>query len=281
MTPQQSQVSLPDLKILPLGSLVLHEQHDGQRSAPLLARLAADGVLLNPPVVAPIPGGSQYVVLDGANRVTALTEMGMPHIVAQVVDYEDEELTLDTWYHLVSGLRREEFHQSIDSLSAVALVEADLFSARASLARREALAYVVYANGDVFTLHGQGDLHGRTARLNDVVDVYKTRGRIYRANTDQVERLLPYHEAVTVLVVFPRYQPAEIIELARVGARLPAGITRHLIPCRALRLNMPLSVLRDERSLEAKNAYLQDWLKGKMSSRQARFYQESTYMFDE
>jgi L-serine kinase (ATP) / ParB family transcriptional regulator, heme-responsive regulator len=281
MTAQHSQIELPDLRILLVSSLLLHEQHDAQRSEPLAMRLAADGILRNPPIVAPVPGEPCFVVLDGANRVTALTSMGIPHVVAQVVNYEDEELILDTWYHLVSDLPREEFHQAIDGLPDVSLEASDLIGARAELARRQALAYIVYPDGDVFTVQVAGDLHQRAARLNDIVDIYKTRGKIYRANTDHVAKLLAYYDAVTVLVVFPRYQPAEIIELARIGARLPAGITRHVIPRRALRLNFPLAVLRDDWPLIEKNGYLKDWLKGKMANRQARFYQESTFLFDE
>ena len=281
MTTQHSQIELPDLRVLPVSSLLLHEQHDAQRSERLAMRLNADGVLRNPPIVAPVPGESRFVVLDGANRVTALTSMGIPHVVAQVVEYEDDELILDTWYHLVSDLPREDFHRAIDSLPGVSLVPSDLIGARAELARREALAYLVYPNADVFTVKVDGDLHLRAARLNDIVDIYKTRGKIYRANTDHVEKLLPYYDAVTALVVFPCYQPAEIIELARVGARLPAGIMRHVIPRRALRLNFPLSVLRDDWPLIEKNGYLKDWLKEKMSNKTARFYQESTFLFDE
>jgi len=272
---------LPDLRILPIKNLLLHEQHDVQRSVPLATRLSVDGVLRNPPVVAPIPADDRFVVLDGANRVSALATLQIPHVVAQVIDYEDENLILDTWYHLVGGLPREEFQRAMESLPDVSLEASDLIHARAELARRDALAYIVYPEGEVCTVCAAGDLHQRAARLNDIVDIYKSRGKIYRANTDHVDKLVPYYDAMTVLVVFPRYQPAEIIELARVGARLPAGITRHVIPRRALRINFPLSVLHDNWPLVEKNGYLKDWLKEKMANKEVRFYQESTFLFDE
>jgi hypothetical protein len=107
------------------------------------------------------------------------------------------------------------------------------------------------------------------------------RGRIFRANTDHLPSLLPFHDDVAALVVFPRFAPAEIIDLARVGARLPAGITRHLIPRRALRINLPLTVLSGGASLPEKNAWLMDWLKQKMASKTVRYYHESTFLFDE
>jgi hypothetical protein len=113
------------------------------------------------------------------------------------------------------------------------------------------------------------------------VDVYRFRGRIFRVNTDQLEHLKPYYGGITALVVFPRYEPAEIIELARNGAPLPAGITRHVIPRRALRLNIPVSMLTDPRSLEEKNEWLQAWIKTKLTNKEIRYYQESTWLFDE
>ena len=62
---------------------------------------------------------------------------------------------------------------------------------------------------------------------------------------------------------------------------MQAGITRRVIPRRALRLNFPLAVLRDDWPLIEKNGYLKDWLKEKMANKTARFYQESTFLFDE
>jgi hypothetical protein len=63
---------------------------------------------------------------------------------------------------------------------------------------------------------------------------------------------------------------------------LPTGITRHIIHGRALRVNLPLSVLTDEeRTTEQKNEWLHHWVKQKMAQREIRYYQESTFLFDE
>ena len=244
-------------------------------------RLEGDGVLKNPPIVAPVDGGPPFVVLDGANRVTAAKALALAHIVVQVVDYEDPALTLDTWHHLVRGFPRDRFNVLLEQVTGVRLEPSDLTHARAQLARREALAFIVHPDAGAYTIATAGDLHQRTVRLNALVDIYRSHGRITRVRTDQLEDLLPWHDDITVLVVFPRYEPAEIVDLARVGARLPAGITRHLIPHRALRVNFPLSVLRDDRSDQAKNDWLRDWVKAKIAANEVRSYQESTVLFDE
>jgi len=281
MPSHQRQPEMPDLRVVPVADLLLHEQHDTQRSEPLLQRLRTDGVLKNPPIVAPIRGERRYVVLDGANRVTAVLAMGIADIAVQVVDYEDPELILDTWHHLVKGIGAERFKAMLRKVRGVEIESADPVHARAQLARREILAFVEYVHGEVCTLSALGDLHQRTQRLNEIVNLYKVHGRIFRANTDDLPSLLPYYDDVAALVVFPRFAPAEIIDLARVGAHLPAGITRHLIPRRALRINLPLTMLSSAASVPEKNAWLIDWMKQKVAGKSARFYQESTFLFDE
>lgn len=281
MNMHQRQPEMPKLRVVALADLLLHEQHDAQRSEPLLRRLQADGVLKNPPIVAPVLDQQRYVVLDGANRITAARILGMAHIAVQVVDYQDPELILDTWHHLVSGLSSEQLGRIFRSIQGVALERTELVHAQAQLARREVLAFVQFPDGAVWTCHAAGNLHTRTQRLNDIVDQYKLHGRIFRANTHDLRALLPFYDDVGALVVFPRFTPAEIIDLARVGACLPAGITRHLIPGRALRINLPLEVLASADSLEQKNAWLADWIKQKSASKTARYYQESTFLFDE
>jgi len=281
MTMHQRQPEMPDLRVVPVADLLLHEQHDAQRSEPLVQRLKAEGVLKNPPIVAAIGGQERYVVLDGANRVTAAKVLGMPHIAVQVVDYEDPELILDTWHHLIKGLKCEHFQRVIGEVDGVEVETTDLMQARAQLARREILAFVQYPQGAVCSLHALGNLHQRTQRLNDIVDAYKVQSRIFRANTDHLPALQPFYDDIAALVVFPRFAPAEIVDLARVGAYLPAGITRHLIPRRALRINLPLTALDSEASLAEKNTWLIEWMKQKVASKTVRYYQESSFLFDE
>jgi hypothetical protein len=277
----QAPPSLPDLRVVAVADLLLHEQHDTQRSEPLLRRLQADQVLRNPPIVAAIDGDSRFVVLDGANRVTAFERMDLPHIVVQVVDYGNVELALNSWHHLVTGLAREVFNGQLERLAGLIIEPASLLHARAQLARREAMAFIVHPGNDVRTVCVDGTLHERVARLNDMVDIYRSSGRIFRVDTDHLEGLLPHYDDVTALVVFARHDPAEIVELARLGARLPAGITRHVIQRRALRVDVPLAELREAKSLADKNAALDVWVKSKVERKQVRFYQESTFLFDE
>lgn len=281
-TEEGPEFRLPDLRFVPADALVPHEQHDEQRAGPLVQRMRDQGVMRNPPIVAPLPGEARYVVLDGANRATAARTAGLPHLLVQVVNYDAPGIRLTTWHHALSAYPVAELHRALADVGGLECCDTDLRHARAVLARREAIAFIAEGGDRACTLHGSGDLHQRNALLNTVVDAYRSRTRFYRVPHDSLTEAKSRHPEVTALVVFPHFEPAEVIELATSGARLPAGITRHLIPWRALRVNVPLERLADTgQSLDEKNRWLEGWLLEKLHQRQVRFYEEPTVLFDE
>ena len=278
---------LPDLRFVPVEDVFPHEYNDTQRTEPLVRRLRESGVLKNPPIVTQVGDGHRveprYVVLDGANRSTAAKAAGWPHLVVQVVRYEEPAVQLSTWYHaLTGGAARERLEQGLAEVEGLTQQSADKLHARAMLARREALACVALSDGDVIVLKGGRTLHDRNMLMNAIVRVYQDRIPYLRVTTDSLTQARREHPEVTALVIFPRFDPSEVIDLASTGEHLPAGITRHLIQWRALRLNIPLSHCEDlATTLEAKNAWLQRWMEERLHHRQVRFYQEPTVLFDE
>jgi len=273
----------PDLRILPLASLVEHEFNDIQRTQPLAKRLQAEGLLKNPPIVTPLDS-ERFVVLDGANRTTALSLLEYPHCLCQVVRYEPPMVTLSTWHHLITGFDSQAFVEGMNAIEGLSFKEIDLLHARAGLARRDFLAYVIQADGKVYaaaTTQAANTIHEKNALLNAMVDSYKEKGGLYRASTDNVEEARRLYTNLTGLVIFPNYEPAEVMALARDEELLPTGLTRHLIQGRALRINYPLSILKSDEPVADKNAHLSDWLKQKILAKEVRYYAESTYLFDE
>jgi hypothetical protein len=279
----------PELRIVALDALMEHEYNDDQRTAPLVRRIQVDGVLKNPPIVAPLddadrgaPDLARYVVLDGANRCTALEQLGYRHILVQVVSYRPPQVILSTWHHAVAGLDPDWLQRALASVSDLDLRPADPLSARADLARRELIAYIMDAAGRVQAARAPShNLRVQNRVLNALVDTYKLRGKVHRTISQDVAEIRPLYPDLTALVVFPNYEPAEVLALARDGELLPPGLTRHLIQGRVLRTNYPLSELRSEEALEAKNERLQGWLQQKYGQRETRFYGESTFLFDE
>jgi hypothetical protein len=271
---------------------VLHEHADEKRVARLEARLRADGSLKNPPIVAPIPNTGRYVVLDGANRTSAMQRVGCPHLLVQVVDY-GSQVQLLTWHHLIAGREPATFLQEIEEIEGILVKPTSLQAARSALADRSILAYLVIPAPDAaapakaYTAEcapgGDGEAQDSTAMLNAMVDTYKgdPRVTIHRVGTDQLQELMAYYDDVSGLVVFPAYTRDDILRFAQAGTKVPTGITRHIISPRALRVNVPLDLLCSDAPLAEKNAWWHDQLKRKLASNEIRLYQESTYLFDE
>jgi hypothetical protein len=275
---------LPDLRIVPTALLVPHEQEDESRVGRLSERLRAAGVLKNPPIVTEVltaERGACLVVLDGANRVSAARAAGLPHFLVQVVRY-DEGVELTTWHHALSGFPYERLERELARVPGLTLGHEGPSHARALLARREAIAFVLSGPDDALTLLGDHGLYERNALLNAVVDLYRDRVPFHRATRDSWSEARGRFPDVTALVVFPKFHPDEIIEIATSGARLPAGITRHVIPWRALRVNIPLDILADPvKPIDEKNRWLKAWIEERIAQKHVRFYAESTVLFDE
>jgi hypothetical protein len=276
-------IPFPDLRIIDTHRLRPHEQHDAQRSAPLIARLQTAEYLSNPPIVTLIPGGSaddeQYVILDGANRSLAFASLGYPHILTQVVSYQEPYVSLDVWNHVISGMHVSDLVARIQQITGVEVVEdgdADVQSA-APLAEVLTPVHRHYA-----ILAYTEDALTRNRLLCDVVDIYHRSAVLNRTTIRETDELLPLYPNASALLVFPPLRPQDILMAAREHAYLPPGISRHIVQGRAIQVNFPLVILRDERvPVEDKNELLREWVQHKMSSRQVRYYAEATYQFDE
>ena len=277
---------LPDLRFVPTEAVYPHEYHDLQRTEPLVKRLRESGTLKNPPIVTQVGDGMRveprYVVLDGANRSTAARAAGWPHILVQVVRYESPAVELNTWFHALTADARDTLEQGLTTIPGLDVRHHDRLQARAMLARREALACVVLNEGDVLVVRGGHTLHERNQLLNALVLLYQDRVPYVRVTSDSLSAARKEHPEVQALVIFPRFDPAEVIELASAGEYLPAGITRHLIRWRALRVNIPLSMCEDAATpLDRKNAWLAEWTAQRLTKREVRFYEEPTVLYDE
>jgi hypothetical protein len=272
----------PDLRIVQIDRIMPHEYEDERRAEPLVRRLPQDGVLVNPPIVTELDdSGGRFVILDGTNRVTALNVLHYEQALVQVVRYEEPYVELHTWNHVVDGITPESLHQQFRAISGLDVEPADAFHVRAALARRSILAYCLLSDGQVLGLSGGGmDLHERTRLLQAVVEAY-IHGQLHRSNLDQLDRIKEIYPEMAAAIVFPKYEPVEILDLAEAGLPVPTGITRHVIHGRVLRLNYPLARLSADVPLEQKNAELADWVRNQFANRGVRYYAESTYLFDE
>lgn len=258
--------------------VLLHEEADDVRVERLATRLRDDGVLRNPPAAVSLPGGG-FVILDGANRTSALAALGARVIPLQVVDYDN--VRLDVWSHFL-----------LDSGTMPARLQAQGIPLRLRgrgvemVPERASPACYIAAGDDIYEVDVTGRL---AAMLAAIVATYKGTMRIYRVPGsgagrglgEQAARLAREYGTAGTLVAFPMLEKDEILAIARQDEKLPTGVTRHVIAGRALRVDVPVDILTSEGPLDAKDAWLSDFVRGKLLDNRVRYYPEATFLFDE
>jgi len=273
--------NLPTLKILPLDRLILHEDHDRQRTLPLVAKLRAQGILRNPPIVMPLTDGSgRFMVLDGANRVTSLREMEFPHIVAQVVEASYPHVNLQTWNHVVWGMSTRTLISALRKIEAIDLIKVD------TLKSVDAPMYtpmqIRLPDGSFYIIEeAPSNLATHISTLHKIVNTYKSRASLDRTSQTLIDTFKKVYSDLTALIIFPRFKIKTVLKLAAQDIVLPTGITRFTVSPRALHLNYPLHELSSARPIEYKQAYLEQWVEERVKNKGVRHYVEATFLFDE
>jgi hypothetical protein len=273
--------NLPHLRILPIDSLILHEDHDLQRTLPLVEKLRAQGVLRNPPIVMPLNDGTdRYMVLDGANRVTSLRALEFPHIVAQVVAANDPHVNLQTWNHVVWGMSPKALTAALRKVKGIELVKVDT---RKSLDAPKYMPMQIRLPNDAFYLvkEAPSDLATHIQTMHNVVNCYNTRASLDRTSQTLIDTFKHIYPDLTALIIFPHFKIKTVLKLASQNIMLPTGITRFTVSPRALHLNYPLHELSSGKPIEYKQEYLNQWIEERVKKKGVRLYSEATFLFDE
>ncbi len=277
MTHRAQKAPLP-LVILSLDDVLPHEHVDNRRVHDLAARLQEDGFLANPPLVTPWQG--KYIVLDGATRTEALRWLHCPHVVAQIVDLEAVELY--TWNHAVLESSAHTLYEHLQRVPGIELVPGDEEKVRAGLEDRQFIAGLVFSHNDMYGVRNTEPIQGGDiTALNRLVDAYMSLGQVERTLAEDWPSLQREYPDAAMLVLFPAYTPREIMDFVMTGQRLPAGITRFVVPGRILRLNFPMEILYADKPLGEKNEALQKFLQERLARRRVRYYQEPVILLDE
>lgn len=272
---------LPALRILPIDRVILHEDHDNQRTLPLVDKLRAQGILRNPPIVMPLDDGTgRYMVLDGANRVTSLQEMEFPHIVAQVVQANDQHVNLQTWNHVVWGMSAKTLMSEIRKVKGIEPIKVDTH--KSLDAPKYVPVQIRLPDGKFYMLdESPSDLAYHINTLHKIVNIYKTRASLDRTSQTLIDSFKNIYSDLTALVIFPAFKIKTVLKLAGSKIVLPTGITRFTVSPRALHLNYPLHELSSGKSIEYKEAYLKQWIEERVKKKGVRYYAEATFLFDE
>lgn len=250
--------SLDNLRLAESARLILHEAHDEDRLSRLRERVANEGEQRNPVIIS--SHGDGYLVLDGAHRVRVLAELGYPLVLVQLVEPPQKA---ESWGHLLGGVDRAAL-RGVEGIEVceepcddpVAVVEIGGESRAYLRATGEGLAGVVKA------LWGLQSLYPRGVTVR----------RVDPEGADEPAR----GEA---LIRYRPFTPAELVEVVRSGAVLPAGITRFRVRERILGVRYPLEKMENG-EVSARNAELRDFVRRRWEEHRVRYYGEPVVLFE-
>ena len=274
----------PQLALVPTKSIRFHERPERRRTTRLTERLRSDAFLRNPPIVADM-GDGRFLLLDGANRVSAFADLGLSHVPAQIVDYADPTIELRGWHHLLldpSALDLKTIYGAIKGVELRALSPAALSRA---LEFREIYAAWVDHQAQAWGLFPKGSwpsLAQRMQVLTDVIACYEHDSPLERIKLASYDELPAVVERQTFeLCLFPILTKEELMHLVREEQMIPTGITRHLIPGRVLGLNIEIAFLTNLDSEEEKGAHFRAHLDALELGGRIRYYEEPVFIMNE
>lgn len=269
-----------NIDILRIDEIKLHETTEAKRLRNIFDRISNSKYLLNPVIIGQY--GNSLILIDGANRLSTLQEIGCKIIIAQITDYKHKRIKLKNWNHLIYE---------------VGINEIKNFCLKNNFSYKE----VIYKEGREFLKNNFSNIliseigSGKSlliklpakfddaiTRLNDFTKFYFNVHKFDRSEEEiTFNDLNKYSRKKGLLVEFFKFKKEQIVKIANSNAKLPAGISRHILDNRVLHVRYEISKLKSDLNLDEKRNELQKYLLTKIDSNKVRQYRESVIVFDE
>src|SRR5258706_2022083 len=223
-----------ELKLLRVSDIHFHEESEDNRSEKLVERFKREFVLYNPLIVGKYK--KNYILIDGANRFEALKQVGCKLILAQLVKYGSTKVKLKSWYHFVNGLNFDELCRFIKKNGMVCkkcryekLIE--------KITNKSNIVGVISKTGEALYIKFSNDFEIMLRELCMINKFYENKFGYTRIDSDtnlsDLDSLSPEDG---LLFIYPTFEKEDIVKISAIEQKLPAGITRHLIPNRVLHI---------------------------------------------
>lgn len=214
--------------LLDAETLLPHEEIVTERLSDIIRNIEEQGALDMPIIVAPIPGSTKYLIVDGHHRWAALIKLGCRKIPSVIVDYFDPRIKVFTWYPAFSGepdlllsrLRESMLDVKACGLSIDSVTDKDLVNK----------AFLMFVkSGECVSIEGDVEVQRRVLKILDELAVRDLiRLAWYGLLPDASEDLR--RSEVDCVLVRRALSKSEIMEYVRRGGVYPPKTTRHLLP---------------------------------------------------
>jgi len=207
----------------------------------------------------------ELVLLDGATRTAALKRLSLPFGVVQIVDAGS--VTLETWHHVVRGCTPAELVEAVAARADLWIVD------------DEGPPRIWTPDGTGRTVHGES--LSPNGAISSLVGAYVGQWRVNRmidVDPSAASRRFPDWGG---LVEFPALTVEDVMKAAIGEDLLPAGITRFIVPGRALRVKVDLELLGSPGTEAEKQQVLDDLIAERAREGRIRRYEEPIVILDD
>jgi hypothetical protein len=266
-----------------LAKVKIHEEIIPELLDALVREISSDGEMRHPVIV----DASTLVVLDGMHRVAALRELGCSYLPVCLVDYRNPHVHVGSWYRSVRGeATPAELLEAMTSLGLEA-ISSSLEEALQALDERSA-SFALLTQEGCHLLKGEGQsIRASYAWIKRAEDVLRARGLEVDYEVERDARRMADSGEVIAALATPRARKEEVIAAGLRGEPFPHKTTRHVLPARPMRADVPLEWLLGGRPLREANELLVRRLSERRVRRlpggsefEGRRYEEELWVFE-
>jgi hypothetical protein len=207
---------------------------------PLVKSLAdairSQGIVRDPVIV----DRQKLVVLDGMHRLASLKLLNCPFAPCCLVDYDNPLIKVGSWFRL---LRIED--AEIVAKELLKENELDYVEKKTEIesGRLDPRAIIFTKNGYSYDLEQVSDAAEVTRTAVNLEKQLTTRGCHIDYQPESVAFQHLMSGSADLVIAVPVFTKQEIREFGIKGLLLPHKVTRHVMPSRPLRVDVPLSML--------------------------------------
>jgi hypothetical protein len=263
-----------------LDKLHVHEEIIPELVENLARKISDDGSFFHPIVVE----RGHSVVLDGMHRVAASKKIGFRYIPVCLVDYDNPNIQVGSWYRLFQNPSLQEALEVCVGLGLS--VQEGSFDGHLKLIKRREAIVALFSNERSLALQGAArDIKDAYDIIRDIGEHLRRRGSMIRYDTENEAQKKINDSRASIGLATPVISKSEIVQVALSGRTFAPKSTRHIIPARPMAVNIPTDWLWGDLSLGETNRMIVDLLKSKRIERLPpgqvldRKYDEELFVF--
>jgi len=269
------------IKLEEVDKLHIHEETIPEVLSKLAEKIKADGYFIHPIIV----DEKSLVVLDGMHRVAAIQKLGYRFIPVCLVDYNNPNIVVGSWYRLIDGLSDiSEVSNVLQELNLTAKV-CSFETAYKLVEKREAIT-AIFSQSKCFAVYGsQRGIKEIYDTIKQIGSKLQSKGYSIGYDTEKDAKEKIYSGKVSAALMTPTVSKEEIVKTALAGKVFAQKTTRHIIPARPMFINVPNEWLHGDLSLSEANERLVELLSSKELKHLPpgqvldRRYEEELYIF--